>query len=280
MAVGIGMTRICHRQIMKMGVDGSGVVGEDARSWPSDRDGWLPAGALVRDVACLPPSAAWLGVDQPDLAALVRPHAAAMEMGSCLTMAVATCPRRKLAIVACGGRCRHPEDGFGEASRLSIRARRPDAYSPGSHRYSPAWPSPLPRHGLPPFAARCRFPGAFCRHFGRSRSAVGRVTGKPIAGLRTMVGHQNWCSGGARALVHMRWSLHYRLTPEPKNLEVKRAWIRVVPRWMTERKVLSGTPLNIAVRVDWADVGGAEAWASYQSIGTQSEQYLSSDSEW
>ncbi|KAL6001705.1 hypothetical protein ACLOJK_007446, partial [Asimina triloba] len=37
---------------------------------------------------------------------------------------------------------------------------------------------------------------------------------------------------------------------------------------------------NKAVKVGWADVGGAEAWASYQSIGTQSKQYHSSDPGW
>ncbi|KAL5993275.1 hypothetical protein ACLOJK_014199 [Asimina triloba] len=75
----------------------------------------------------------------------------------------------------------------------------------------------------------------------------------------------------------------------------ERARVGVVPGWVTERKVLSATPLgsieargnggrrpvgvgpvglplcrNKSVRVGWADVGGAEAWASYQSIGTQS----------
>ncbi|KAL6005052.1 hypothetical protein ACLOJK_005613 [Asimina triloba] len=89
------------------------------------------------------------------------------------------------------------------------------------------------------------------------------------------------------------------------NLVVKRAQVGVIPRWVTEWEVLSATPLrsieargngerrpvgvgpvglplcrNKSVRVGWADVGGAEAWASYQSIGTQSGQYFSSDSEW
>ncbi|KAL5992167.1 hypothetical protein ACLOJK_013082 [Asimina triloba] len=87
-----------------------------------------------------------------------------------------------------------------------------------------------------------------------------------------------------------------------ENLVVKRARVGVIPRWVTEQEVLSATPLgsieargnggrrpvgvrlvglplcrNKSVRVGWADVGGAEAWASYQSIGTQSGQYLSSD---
>ncbi|KAL5980189.1 hypothetical protein ACLOJK_036656, partial [Asimina triloba] len=90
-----------------------------------------------------------------------------------------------------------------------------------------------------------------------------------------------------------------------ENLVVKRAQVGVIPGWVTEREVLSATPLgsieargnggrhpvgvgpvglplcrNKAVRVGWADVGGAEAWASYQSIGTQSGQYLSSDRGW
>ncbi|KAL5996762.1 hypothetical protein ACLOJK_007682 [Asimina triloba] len=88
-------------------------------------------------------------------------------------------------------------------------------------------------------------------------------------------------------------------------MSIKRARVGVVPGWVTEREVLSATPLgsieargnggrrpvgvgpvglplcrNKAVRVSWADVGGAEAWASYQSIGTQSGQYLSSDPGW
>ncbi|KAL5995525.1 hypothetical protein ACLOJK_025588, partial [Asimina triloba] len=90
-----------------------------------------------------------------------------------------------------------------------------------------------------------------------------------------------------------------------ENLVVKRAQVGVVPGWVTEWEVLSATPLrsieargngvrrpvgvgpvglplcrNKAVRVGWADVGGAEAWASYQLIGTQSGQYLSSDPGW
>ncbi|KAL5986430.1 hypothetical protein ACLOJK_014763, partial [Asimina triloba] len=90
-----------------------------------------------------------------------------------------------------------------------------------------------------------------------------------------------------------------------ENLVVKRARVGVVPRWVTEQEVLSTTPLgsieargndgrrpvsvrpvglplcrNKSVRVGWADVGGAKAWASYYSIGTQSGQYLSSDPEW
>ncbi|KAL5978817.1 hypothetical protein ACLOJK_018712 [Asimina triloba] len=90
-----------------------------------------------------------------------------------------------------------------------------------------------------------------------------------------------------------------------ENLVVKRARVGVVPGWVTDRKVLSATPLgsieargndgrrpmgvgpvglplcrNKSVRAGWADVGGAEAWASYQSIGTQSGQYLSSDPGW
>ncbi|KAL5985248.1 hypothetical protein ACLOJK_036486 [Asimina triloba] len=40
--------------------------------------------------------------------------------------------------------------------------------------------------------------------FACNGSTVEGVTGKPIAGLRTMVEHQNWCSGGAQAVVHMR----------------------------------------------------------------------------
>ncbi|KAL6003859.1 hypothetical protein ACLOJK_004405, partial [Asimina triloba] len=84
-----------------------------------------------------------------------------------------------------------------------------------------------------------------------------------------------------------------------------RARVEVVPGWVTEREVFSATPLrsieargnggrrpvgvgpvrlplcrNKAVRVGWADVGRAVAWASYQSIGTQSKQYLSSDPGW
>ncbi|KAL5978274.1 hypothetical protein ACLOJK_029391 [Asimina triloba] len=90
-----------------------------------------------------------------------------------------------------------------------------------------------------------------------------------------------------------------------ENLVVKRARVGVVPGWVTEQEVLSATPLrsieargnggrrpmgvgpvglplcrNKVVRVGWVDVGGAEAWASYQSTGTQSEQYLSSDPGW
>ncbi|KAL6010229.1 hypothetical protein ACLOJK_000660 [Asimina triloba] len=90
-----------------------------------------------------------------------------------------------------------------------------------------------------------------------------------------------------------------------ENLVVKRAQVGVIPGWVTEWEVLSATPLgsieahgnggrrpvgvglvglplcrNKSVRVGWADVGGAEAWASYQSIGTQSGQYLSSDPGW
>ncbi|KAL6004177.1 hypothetical protein ACLOJK_004724 [Asimina triloba] len=90
-----------------------------------------------------------------------------------------------------------------------------------------------------------------------------------------------------------------------ENLVVKRARVGVVPGWVTEREVLSATPLGSiqargngreascglrpvglplsrskAVRVGWVDVGGAEAWVSYQSIGTQSGQYLSSDPRW
>ncbi|KAL5993773.1 hypothetical protein ACLOJK_038130 [Asimina triloba] len=90
-----------------------------------------------------------------------------------------------------------------------------------------------------------------------------------------------------------------------ENLVVKRARVGVFPRWVTEREVLSATPLgsieargnggrrpmgvgpvglplcrNKSVRVGWADVGGAEAWASYQSIRFQSGQYLSSDPGW
>ncbi|KAL6000905.1 hypothetical protein ACLOJK_006632 [Asimina triloba] len=86
---------------------------------------------------------------------------------------------------------------------------------------------------------------------------------------------------------------------------MERARVGVVPRWVTEQKVLSATPLrsievrgnggrrpvgvglvglplcrNKSMRVGWDDVGGAEAWASYQSIGTQSGQYLSSDLGW
>ncbi|KAL5973377.1 hypothetical protein ACLOJK_030027 [Asimina triloba] len=69
-----------------------------------------------------------------------------------------------------------------------------------------------------------------------------------------------------------------------ENLVVKRARVGVVPGWVTEREVLSATPLgsieargnggrhpvgdglvelplcrNKSVRVGWADVGGAEA---------------------
>ncbi|KAL6004176.1 hypothetical protein ACLOJK_004723 [Asimina triloba] len=90
-----------------------------------------------------------------------------------------------------------------------------------------------------------------------------------------------------------------------ENLVVKRARVGVVPGWVNEQEVLSATPLrsieahgngerrpvgvgpvglplcrNKAVRVGWVDVGGAEAWVSYQSIGTQSGQYLSSDPGW
>ncbi|KAL5997015.1 hypothetical protein ACLOJK_007941 [Asimina triloba] len=90
-----------------------------------------------------------------------------------------------------------------------------------------------------------------------------------------------------------------------ENLVVKRAWVGVIPGWVIERKVLSATPLgsieargnsgrrpvgvgsvglplcrNKSVRVGWTDVGKAEAWVSYQSIGTQSGQYLSSDPGW
>ncbi|KAL6002586.1 hypothetical protein ACLOJK_022805, partial [Asimina triloba] len=90
-----------------------------------------------------------------------------------------------------------------------------------------------------------------------------------------------------------------------ENLVVKGARVGVVPGWVTEQEVLSETPLrsteargnggrrpvgvgpvglplcmNKTVRVGWADVGGAEAWASYQSIRTQSGEYLSSDPGW
>ncbi|KAL6004178.1 hypothetical protein ACLOJK_004725 [Asimina triloba] len=83
------------------------------------------------------------------------------------------------------------------------------------------------------------------------------------------------------------------------------ARVGVVPGWVNEQEVLSTTPLrsieargngerrpvgvgpvglplcrNKAVMVGWVDVGGAEAWVSYQSIGTQSGQYLSSDPGW
>ncbi|KAL5975597.1 hypothetical protein ACLOJK_019922 [Asimina triloba] len=64
-----------------------------------------------------------------------------------------------------------------------------------------------------------------------------------------------------------------------ENLVVKRARVGIVPGWVTEQEVLSAT-LNKSVRVGRADVGGAEAWASYQSIGTQRGQYLSSDPGW
>ncbi|KAL5975523.1 hypothetical protein ACLOJK_019847 [Asimina triloba] len=48
--------------------------------------------------------------------------------------------------------------------------------------------------------------------------------------------------------------------------------------WENEGPYEKAVERNKTVRVGWADVGGAEAWASYQSIGTQSGQYLSSDS--
>ncbi|KAL5988938.1 hypothetical protein ACLOJK_027040 [Asimina triloba] len=49
-----------------------------------------------------------------------------------------------------------------------------------------------------------------------------------------------------------------------ENLEKKRDF-----EFKMTGQVMKPNRMNKAVRVGWADVGGAEAWASYQLIGTQ-----------